>query len=199
VEAAQFFTEQDVAGASELLDELGSKYIIIDILIALHELPTEPVSYGNFHGMIEWVKKDLNDFSEVYYQKTESGRFEPITLYYPKYYQSMCSRLYNFGAEQWDPQETIVISWTDMELTGDTGNRLKGKVITNRRLFSDYDEAKAFVDNNPGYLIVGVNQFASPVPLEEMEHYRLVYDSPTKAGIWGDGTISEVRIFEYTP
>jgi hypothetical protein len=111
----------------------------------------------------------------------------------------MCSRLYNFGAEQWDPQETLVISWTREELTGDTGNRFKAKVVTDRKLFSDYDEAKAFVDNNSGYLIVGVSQFASPVPLEEMEHYRLVYDSPTKAGIWGDGTISEVRIFEYTP
>ena len=199
VEAAQFFTAQDISQASELLDELGSRYIIIDILIALHELPTEPISYGTFHGMIEWANKDLNDFFEVYYQEIEPGRHEPIMLYYPKYYQSMSSRLYNFGAEQWDPQETLVISWTEEELTGNTGNRFKAKVVTDNRLFYDYDEAKAFVDNNPGYLIVGVNQFVSPVPLEEMEHYSLVYDSPTKEWIWEEGTVSDVRIFEYTP
>jgi oligosaccharyl transferase (archaeosortase A-associated) len=198
-EAAGFFTEPDISKASEILDEMGSRYIIIDILIALHEMPTEPVTYGTFHGIVEWARKNLNEFLEVYYQEIEPGRYEPITLYYPEYYQSMSCRLYNFGAEKWEPQETLVISWAAKELTGSGGNRIKAKVITDRRLFYDYDDAQAFIDSNPGYLIVGVNQFDSPVPLEEMEHYKLVYNSPTKAAVWGGGTVSDVRIFEYTP
>ncbi len=199
VEAAHFFTTNDISQASELLDELGSRYIIIDILIALHEMPTEPVTYGTFHGVIEWARRDINDFFEVYYQETEPGSYSSIMLYYPEYYQSMSSRLFNFEAEQWDPQETLVISWAEEDLTGSKGNKFRAKVITDRRLFYDYNDAKAFIDNNPGYLIVGVNQFVSPVPLEEIEHYEMVYETPTKAEVWGGETVSTVRIFEYIP
>jgi len=37
------------------------------------------------------------------------------------------------------------------------------------------------------------------VPLEELEHYDLVYKSPTSVLTRGEETISEVEIFEYFP
>ncbi len=64
--------------------------------------------------------------------------------------------------------------------------------------FPTYEEAKAFVDDHPDYIIVGAHPFISPVPLEEMEHYELIYESASKIE-WGDEVISYVKILEYSP
>lgn len=184
-DAGLFFTEGDVSIASQMLDELGSKYVIIDYLMAT----------GKFYAMIEWADKDRDDFFEVYYQR-QADKLTPVTIYYPSYYQSMCSRLYNFGGEEWVPDNsTWVISYE--ERIDSEGNRFKE--ITDVMPFPNYEDARAFVEANPGYRIVGVDPFVSPVPLEKLEHYELVYKSPRIVAIPGEDAISEVEIFEYTP
>jgi hypothetical protein len=46
---------------------------------------------------------------------------------------------------------------------------------------------------------VGADPFVSPVPLEEPEHYELIYQSPNPFITRGNETISRVEIFEYSP
>ena len=64
--------------------------------------------------------------------------------------------------------------------------------------FATYEEAAAFINANPGYVIVGTNPFVSPIPLEALQQYKLIYSSPTAAVQEGTTSISEVEIFEYT-
>ena len=73
------------------------------------------------------------------------------------------------------------------------------KEITSAQSFPTYEEAEAYVlsQESDSYRIVGDNPFVSPVPLEALEHYRLIYSSESSIMEPGIGMISEVKIFEY--
>jgi len=191
VDAGSFFTAQDESSANQVLDKLGSKYVIID----------DSMAVGKFYAMAVWAGKDQSQFFDVFYQSTQTGTLQPVMLYYPEYYQSMCSRLYLYAGEEWVPQQAIAISWIERELTSTNGSKLTAKVISDQKSFSTYDSAKSFVDVNNGYRIVSTNLLTSPVPLKKLEHYKLIYQSPTAVATQqdGNGTISAVEIFEYSP
>ncbi len=72
-------------------------------------------------------------------------------------------------------------------------------MVTDKKSFRNYDDAVAFVEANANYRIGGTNRFLSPVPLEKLEHYSLIHDSPNAAITWGNESISRVRVFEYRP
>jgi len=190
--ASTFFTAQDEASANRLLDELDSKYVVIDAEMA--------TPLWKFHVMPTWAGKDQDEFFKVYYVSSPQGELEPILLYHPGYYKSMCSRLYNFGGEAVVPaNSTLVISYQD--LVDERGN--KYKVITDLandgKAFATYEEAEAFVDDHPDYIIVGLDPFVSPVPLEELEHYELVHEpAPTWISPL-NRSFPYVRIFKYSP
>jgi dolichyl-diphosphooligosaccharide--protein glycosyltransferase len=187
-EAAEFFVDHAEVSANEILDKMGSQYVILDF----------EMSTSKFHVMPTWAEESLSDFYEMYYQTTQQG-IEPFqTMYYPRYYESMCSRLYNFGGETVVPQDsTWAIKYSEVE--DEDGN--KYKMITdaaNEGLpFTTYDEAKTFIDDNPDYVIVGIHPFSSPVPLVELEHYELIHESASIQ--WGESEIPYVKIFQYSP
>lgn len=190
--AATFLTAQDESSASEILDNLGSKYVIIDYAMATSKFYAMPIRIG----------ASESQFFEVYYMKTGEGRLEPIRLYHPAYYQSMCSRLYNFGGQAVTPENsTWVISY--VEKTDEQGNRYKEitGVANDGEPFATYEEAEAYLGNqtSPNYVIVGTDRFASPVPLQELKHYKLVHQSDTNVRLSGNETVPYVRIFEYLP
>ncbi len=104
----------------------------------------------------------------------------------------MCVRLYNFGGHAVIPDgSTWVISYTEHE----DGS----KEITSDQRFATYEEAVDYLksQNTPNYRIVGRDPFASPVPLEELDRYQLVYQSPSTVLQSGDERVSYVEIFEY--
>jgi oligosaccharyl transferase (archaeosortase A-associated) len=189
VQAAKYLTAQDESSANEMLDDLGSGYVVIDFEMAITK----------FHVMPTWAGGNTSDFYEMHYQTAPEGTQQYQALYYPEYYQSMNSRLYNFGGEAVVPHNsTWAISHT--EVVGEGGN--KYKLITdvaNQGLpFPTYEEAQVFIDDHPDYIIVGVHPFISAVPLEKLEHYELVHKSVPPIS-WGDKTISYVKIFKYMP
>ena len=196
--AAQFFTTQDISAANGMLDKLGSKYIIIDYPMAMYARQQNGRIFGKFFAMIDWAGENRKDFFETYYQKTKTGGIEPVMLYYPEYYQSMCTRLYIFGGEAVIPENsTLVISYT--EKTAQNGVRYKE--ISYSHQFATYDEAISYLDSQTGsnYRIVGNDPFASPVPLEKLDNYKLVYESPSKVEPVPGTTTSYIKIFEYSP
>jgi len=189
VDAATFFMAQDEASGSQVLDRLGSKYVIIDSSMAI----------GKFYAMAVWAGKSQSQFFDVFYQSTQTGTYQPVMLYYPEYYQSMCSRLYLFAGEEWVPQQILAISWNVRQLTSTDGSTFTAKVISDEQSFSTYDSAKAFVDSHQDYRIVGTSPVSSPVPLEKLEHYKLIHQSPTPVATQQQGNISAVEIFQYSP
>jgi dolichyl-diphosphooligosaccharide--protein glycosyltransferase len=184
---AYLFTAQDEASANELLDQWGSKYVIIDNAIA-------KVVGGKFQALATLSGNSPDKFYGVYYQPRED-KLEPVILFYPEYYRSLLIRLYNFDGKQVVPSSSIVISFE--ERVSRDGQPYKE--ITSAKSFPSYEGAEAYVSSQKSgnYRIVNSDPFASPVPLQALEHYKLVYSSKGSKTIPGGGLISEVKIFEY--
>ncbi|MBN1190744.1 MAG: oligosaccharyl transferase, archaeosortase A system-associated [Dehalococcoidales bacterium] len=182
--AGRYFTNADVDSANKLLDRSGSKYIIID----------KDMTILKFSAMAEWAGVEFPIGN--YYQRNESGTLEKVRVYYAEYYQSMCSRLYNFQGSAVIPRNTTrVISF--VEKTDLKGTRYK-EIISNE-VYPTYEEALEACKQSPGSIIAGTDPFISPVPLEKLEQYQLVYQSPTVLGKDGDRMITSVEVFEYKP
>ena len=180
--AARFFIAQDEDSANQMLNELGSKYVVID-----YRMPTT-----KFYAMPICAGSSQDEFYETYYLPTQDSKLEPITLFYPAYYRSMVSRLYNFNGKAVVPKETLVISYQLNE---------KGapyKEITGSWSFSTYEEAEAYISNQESrnYRIVGPNCLATSVPLKELEHYELAYQSDAEVTV-ADKRVPSVKIFRY--
>ena len=187
--AGSYFTAQDESSANQVLNKLGSKYVIID----------DSMMVGKFYAMAIWAGKSQSQFFDVFYQSSQTGTLQAVILYYAEYYQSMCSRLYLFAGQEWIPQQTLAISWTERQLTSTDGSTFTAKVISDQQSFSSYDSAKAFINTHPAYRIVSSNPLSSPVPLEKLEHYKLIHQSPITVATQQTGNISQVEIFEYSP
>ena len=183
-QVARFFVAQDESSANELADRSGSKYVVID-----HAMPTT-----KFYAMPEWAGISRHEFYEVYHQPTEDGRLQPITLFYPAYYNSTVVRLYNFDGKAIVPQETIVISYQEKVSREGVGYR----EITGTLSFSTYEGAEAYIaDQESGnYRIVSSSPLITPVPLEQFNSYKLVHESDVRARIAGE-SLPGVKIFEY--
>jgi dolichyl-diphosphooligosaccharide--protein glycosyltransferase len=192
VAAAWFFLAPDEATAGQMTSILGPKYIVIDYEMAR----------GKFHAMALWAGARESDFFDVYYERTQTGEWRPLLLYHPAYYRSMVSRLYNFSAEAWDPDSWLQASPKDrihaishVERKDAKGNKFNA--ISDVRQFTSYEAAEKWLEANEEYRIMGTNAFISPIPLEKLEHYRLVYRSPTTVVKRGEEILSYVAIFEY--
>lgn len=186
VSVADFFTSQNEAQANTIMNKLGSRYVIID-----HDL-TEAVT-GKFE-VVAMLNGNSFDFCDIYYQ-LEGGRLNPVVAFYPEYYQSTVVRLYNFNGEQVIPHRCTVISYEDKISSGGQPY----KQITGIESFPTYEAAQAYVtrQKSGNYRIAGGNPFISPVPLEKLEHYKLVYSSKYTTTQPDIGMVPEVKIFEY--
>ena len=118
----------------------------------------------------------------------------PITLFYPEYYRSMSTRLYNFDGKAVTPDTLQVISY--QETASSEGEVIKQ--ITSVKSFSSYQEAAAYIagQQSANYKIVSNNPLISPVPLEALEHYNLIHASDVPISLANGKTIPAVTIFE---
>ena len=178
--------QQEIIPEKEIIEKLGASYIIIDSQTAT----------GKFWALASWAEKEMAEFFEVYYLTQKDGTLAPASVFYPEYYRSMVARLYNFDGQAVTPERSIVISFE--EKVSSKGESIK--LITGAEYFSSYEEATAYISSqkSDNYRIVGDNPFICPVPLAELEHYKLVYSSDGLVNIPGFGDIPSVKIFEYT-
>jgi oligosaccharyl transferase (archaeosortase A-associated) len=162
---AAYFVTPEEATANKMMDQLGSRYVIIDLNM-ITVFTTSNLT-GSFYAIISWAGKDLTQYCDVYYQ-TANGKLTPVIEYYPDYYFCMSTRLFNFHGEQVTPKSTTVISYNV-----DSGNKL----LQSTQSFPTYDQAKSFVDSHPtgNHRIASTSPFISPVPLEKLNHYEQVY------------------------
>lgn len=185
---ASLFIAQDEASANRILEEKwNSKYIIVDYATAM-------TIGGKFHALATYSGSRREEFYDVYYQP-RGNVAEPVLVFYPEYYRSLVVRLYNFDGKRIVPRNCTVISYR--ERLSPEGQ--KYKEITGMQSFSTYGEAKDFIAGQKTgmHRIVGTNPFVSPVPLEKLEHYKLVYSSKSSRALPGGGAVPEVKIFEY--
>jgi oligosaccharyl transferase (archaeosortase A-associated) len=180
-QVARLFVAQDEVSASAIMDSIGSKYFVADYGIAT----------GKFYAAVNLSGGKVEDFYDIFYLRQQDAW---VTLYFPEYYRSLCVRLYNFGGEAVTPETCIVISW---ELKRSQQNT-SYKEITGSQEFATYEEASAYMAKQTSghYQIVSSNPFASPIPLEKLEHFRPAYDSESTVTTTV-GSVPEVRVFKY--
>jgi dolichyl-diphosphooligosaccharide--protein glycosyltransferase len=185
VNAGRFFTAQNESSANTLADEWGTKYVVIDSLMA---------TPAKFYAMAQWAGKNESEFFEIYYVPTSSSEGQWTYLFYPAYYNSAVVRLYMFDGKAVNATQPIVISYQEEAMSD--GEIYK--VVTGAQSFSTYEDAQAYVSNQTSgnYRIVGVDPLSSPLPLEELKSYKLVHPSEATATV-GDQAVPSVKIFEY--
>jgi len=184
---ASFFAAQDEVSANDIMDKRwGSKYVIVDYDLVM--------PLRKFHAVATLSHSSPDKFYDVYYQPKDS-RLEPVILFHPEYYRSLAIRLYNFDGKQVTPRSSIVISFEE-KISRD-GQPYKE--ITSAKSFPSYEGAEAYISSqeSSNYRIVNDNPFASPVPLQALEHYKLVYGSESSMVIPDGKLIPEVKIFEH--
>ena len=181
---ARFFTSQDENSANEIVKELGTAYVILD-----YQTVT-----GKFHAVAKWAGSSLEEFFEVYYLPQE-GKLMPIQLFYPEYYRSLSTRLYNFDGKAVTAENTVVISYEERV----SREGVPYKQITSAEQFDSYEEAEAYLlsQEAANYKIVSNSAFISPVPLDALEHYRLIHGSDIRVILPEGGTVPVIKIFEY--
>ncbi len=153
----------------EQVSTLKSRYLVLD----------NDTAFSKFHAVVSWRGKDSNEYFGAYRVPDGSGEYKTIVLFYPEYYETLVSRLYNFNGEAVTPERTVVITYKD-----DT--------VLEAKQFTDYRKAIEYVANTPSTKIVSANPRTSPMPLEKMD-YELVYGSEELVN-----RMPEVKVFEYT-
>jgi dolichyl-diphosphooligosaccharide--protein glycosyltransferase len=184
-EAGEFFIAQDETSANKMMDELGARYTIIDNATVM----------AKFFGVVAFAGRQTEEFYSYYYQPKD-GQLEPVRLlYYPEYYRSLAVRLYNFDGKAVTPEECMVISYEEKM----TGEGIHYKQVIGSWSFTTYEEATSYVagQKSGNYAIGSPNPFNSPVPLEELRHYKLIYSSDSFVMYAGVGRVPAVKIFEY--
>ncbi|MBA7700371.1 hypothetical protein ES703_109083 [subsurface metagenome] len=182
----RFFTAQDEASANERINKLGSKYVIID-----YDTVT-----SIFHTVATYAGSSREEFFDIYYQEQKGNIMVPIKFFYPEYYRSLAVRLYNFHGGEVTPESSTVISYEEKVRR----DGMRYKEVMSVQSFPSYEEAEAYVlsQESENYRIVSNNPIISPVPLEALEHYKLIHSSDSHVTEPDVGTIPEVKIFEYT-
>lgn len=183
---ARFLTAQNESSANKITGQLDSKYIVIDYDTII----------GNINAIATYAGNN-EKFWDIYHQP-QGDRLVPVLLFHPEYYRSLGVRLYNFEGKEFIPQKCVVISYK--EKISREGSLYRE--ITDTKSFSSYEEARVFVSSqgSGNYKIVSDDPVNSPIPLEPLEHYKLIHsvESTTFTGFRVFSSLSNsVKIFEY--
>jgi dolichyl-diphosphooligosaccharide--protein glycosyltransferase len=177
------YLAQDEATATAIMDTLEAKYIITDYSLIS----------GKFHAPITLSGQDRDGYIlTCYYKESETTTaLKPIDLYLPAYYSSLVVHLHNFKGQAVTPAETRVVSW-EWQMSQE-GQRYR--YITDVQTFTTYSEAETYLNSKTegNHMIANADPFVSPVPLPQLQHFTLLYDSGNISGI------PEVSIYEYIP
>jgi dolichyl-phosphooligosaccharide-protein glycotransferase len=192
--AGRYFVSQNELEADRLLDELGTKYVIVNFDIAIpFNIVNNTLVGKKFYAMPTWAGKDPSEYCDIFFQQ-KNNQLIPVPMYYPEYYYCLSTRLYNFHGTAVVPENsTTVISFVQQ-----SGR----KVIQSSQTFPSYEEASKFLSaqSSPNFRLVGTSPFSSPVPLDKLAHYKEVYRS-SYGIIYNNQKInaSTIEIFEYLP
>ncbi len=185
LESAYFFTAQDESSAEKTIDRYGARLIILDNEIAAYD--------GKFHALATLSGSDYSRYYDMFLTK-QNDQYVPAIYFFPEYYRSMVVRLYNFDGKAVVPINTDVIQYR--EFKAQNGNIYRE--VIDSRVFSSYEAAQRFIEENSGrnYIIAGQDPSESPVPLDELKDYRPVYSSNQQSTV-GSMSQPSIKIFEY--
>ena len=190
--SAAYFMSTSEDNANNILDHLGTRYVITDI-----EMDT-----GKFWAMSTWYNSSL---ATAPYQMTllAPGRnnpnsYEPALMNKQSYYLTTVSRLHNFDGSMTPTSSVYYIEYADPMITKATLPVITGAEAMNaseatRRVWEYNLKAPA------GYHAVALSP-AITLPVDTvpaLRHYRLVHESPTNVYNAKTPDVKYVKVFEY--
>lgn len=183
------------------MKELDSSYLITEFDTAIIRLVSSSdgsaTILGKFHAILTWAQQEQSKYYDVYYVPKTSGsqtQYVPAIFFYPEYYRCLYVKLYNFdGKAVTDGQPWVIVYDTD-----DQGHRFVN--ATDSKQFDSYQEAVDYMNSltSGNHVIVGINPFVSPVPLEAVPDFQLIHSSTQGTSVASAGFESEIKIFQYT-
>jgi hypothetical protein len=122
----------------------------------------------------------------------EEGSVSPRQVFGLEYYRTLIVRLYNFNGQANPGGKPTVVTYQDVkDVSG-----IPFKLVVDAKEFVSYQDALNYIatqDSTKKYEIISLDPFVSPIPLEAVEDYQLVYSSAN----YTNTTVPEIKIFEY--
>jgi dolichyl-phosphooligosaccharide-protein glycotransferase len=192
VGAASFFMTSSEAAADNILDTIGTRYIITDI----------EMDSGKFWAMSTWYNESV---AASPYQETllvpaddTGSSYQPTQLNTQDYYLTTISRLHNFDGSMTVPSNVYYIEYADPQATGTSVPVVVNAVAMNVTAASQKVEAfnsKATSGTHATILSPSIVAPLKTVPA--LRHYRLVHESPTNVFNSPTIDVKYVKTFEY--
>jgi oligosaccharyl transferase (archaeosortase A-associated) len=181
---ANLFLSREEEPAQLLLEEMGTDYVAID-----YQTVT-----SKYWAVVTWSGQPETQYYDIFYVQVQD-KLQGVTFYKPAYYQTLAVRLFNFNAEAVTRVNPAVVTYEERKQGGITY-----KLASDIKQFTSYREAQDFFDGleTDKKIIVGVNPFLSPIPLEAVPDFRLVHSSEEGTSMKNVGLVPDVKIFEYT-
>lgn len=195
VQSARFLLAQSEDEACEILDNAGTRYIVLDWLLPRWERPGDRRVRGKFSALPIWTGQSLNSFYERVVMTTPDGRIARVFLYYPPYFQSALVRMFIFSCGPVGVGRPVKV-YTLGKRDG-PGENLR--VVTSMREFDTYESARAFVEQSgdENTVIASESPFLSCIPMSGLRRIRLAHQSPTTVATVHGRSVSPVAVFEY--
>jgi oligosaccharyl transferase (archaeosortase A-associated) len=183
-DVAGFFLSSDEDSARPFLEKMGTSYVVIDYL----------TTTSKYWAVVTWAAQPESQYYDIFYVPYQ-GSLRAATFYKPAYYQTLVVRLYNFDAKAVTNVNATVITYVEKKQQGITY-----KEVTDVKQFTSYQDALDYLGSlkSGNNIIIGVNPFVSPIPLEAVLDFRLIHSSEQGNTIQSAGFVPEVKIFEYT-
>jgi hypothetical protein len=184
---AKFYSETDPLAARDLLNELGVRYVIVDLSLPVQRYENWKSRTAWFSAATQWASRDLKQFLELYFERDSSGKPKPIVVFYPDYYRTMMARLFMFDSKPAEPKNS---TWT-IRYEEFAGVNATAREIVEKKQFETFQDAEVFLagqtENN--WVLAGLNPFKTCVPIEGMSGYELGFKA-TPVGL------GDVKVFE---
>lgn len=191
--SAVYFMTSSEDEANHILDNLGTRYVMTDTLMA----------NGKFNAMATWYNASLGPtpyLESVYIPAADdSNAVESRDLFTKEYFHTMIARLHDLDGSYTRPEKLVYIEYIDPSVTSLSLPLVTSAVVVNET------EAERRIDNYTraaarGYHAKAVSaSILSPSdPVPALRHYRLIHESPTNS-MSGSDVLKFVKTFEYVP
>jgi len=189
--SSPFFLSENETQAEKVLANLdlnrspylNTKYVMIDLDMAT----------GKFHAMAAWSGIPVWKYISAVYQ-LQGEQLVPVQIYMEPYFRSMTARLYFFDGTEVAGGEGVGLAYRGMELES---GAVVPVLTKSPKITSNYSELQAFVNDSrkQGDLaeIAATSPTSSPIPLEALQHYRLVHESETPVTTSGQKRVKDLR------
>jgi dolichyl-diphosphooligosaccharide--protein glycosyltransferase len=186
--SAAYFMNTDEEISNKIADNIDIKYVVTDV-----EMDT-----GKFWAMSTWFNESVAGmpYQPVYLVEQTPGNPQPAQLLSDKYYLTMISKLHNFDGSMKRADSVGYVEYSDPSVNGNPYPSVMRGTFGNYTILSNN---VAQYNTNPnrvdGYhaTLIGTDPLQPVVNVPALQHYRLVYESPTDVG----GGLHYVKIFEY--